>query len=375
MIKPRIIAYYLPQYHTIPENDKWWGKDFTEWTTVKRAVPLFKGHYQPKIPADLGYYNLRQSNVREEQARLAHNAGIEGFCYWHYWFGNGKELLETPFKEVLESGHPDFPFCLAWANESWQRKEWGNTYGKKNTTLIEQQYAGTEDNRQHFESLKKAFADKRYITMDNKPVFIIYKPFKFKEIRNFIKEWNQLIFESGIAEKFYFIAQIDNDKEVAAIKNFGFDAATVNIVHRFVQPAYKYGTFFSSLCNFIIKIPQNIKRRIYDYPFVLNYSKAIQYITHKEFDIREDIIPTIIPNWDHSPRSGKHNTILRNSSPSLFKVHLNKVFSLVNKKKNNLVMLKSWNEWGEGNYMEPDIKYGHGYLDVLKECIEKVEQQ
>ncbi len=370
MKKLRIIAYYLPQYHPIPENDAWWGKNFTEWTTVKRAKPLFRGHQQPKIPADLGYYDLRQAEIRKTQAALAKKAGIEGFCYWHYWFGNGKELLEQPFREVVQSSDPDFPFCLGWANESWQRKEWGKTYNKRNRILIEQLYPGTEDNKLHFESLKQAFTDHRYIKVDGQPVFLIYKPFQFQGIQPFIAQWNKLISETGIAHKFYFIAQINNDCDILKAKKLGFDSVTVNCVRRFTQPIYKCGFHLSAFLNILLKAPQNIKRRIFQNPFVLPYSQAIKYITHSAFDVQEDVIPVILPNWDHSPRSGKHNTILTHCSPDLFKKHLKKVFSIVEKKQNKLIILKSWNEWGEGNYMEPDAQYGHGYLDALKETIQ-----
>ena len=160
--KPRIIAFYLPQYHPIPENDAWWGKGFTEWTNVGKAKKLFPGHCQPKVPADLGYYDLRLPETREAQAEMARESGIEGFCYWHYWFGNGKRLLERPFNEVLELGKPNFPFCLAWANESWEKKSWNKNY-KKNMMLIQQKYGGIADYTEHFYSLLPAFLDKRYI--------------------------------------------------------------------------------------------------------------------------------------------------------------------------------------------------------------------
>lgn len=171
--RPRVIAFYLPQFHPTPDNDKWWGKGFTEWTNVGKAKPLFRGHYQPKVPADLGYYDLRLSQSRIEQADLAREAGIEGFCYYHYWFGAGKQELELPFNEVLRLKEPNFPFCLCWANESWHSKFWDNTgrsFSKK--TLIEQQYLGHDDNIAHFERLLPAFKDGRYITVDGKILFL-----------------------------------------------------------------------------------------------------------------------------------------------------------------------------------------------------------
>ena len=168
--KARVIAFYLPQFHPIPENDEWWMKGFTEWTNVGKARSLFPGHYQPKVPADLGYYDLRVPETRQAQADMAREYGIEGFCYWHYWFGNGKRLLERPFNEVLASGKPDFPFCLAWANESWK----GFFHGvKTKQALITQLYPGEDDYIAHFETVLPAFKDPRYITVDDKPVFMI----------------------------------------------------------------------------------------------------------------------------------------------------------------------------------------------------------
>ena len=170
MSKSRIIAYYLPQFHPIPENDLWWGKGFTEWTNVGKSKPLFKGHDQPKLPADLGYYDLRIPEVREEQAKMAKFYGIEGFCYWHYWFGNGERLLDRVFKEVLESGKPDFGFCLAWANASWGGLPYGDKYER---LLKEQIYPGIEDYTNHFYEVLPAFKDSRYLKVDNKPIFTI----------------------------------------------------------------------------------------------------------------------------------------------------------------------------------------------------------
>lgn len=199
----RIIALYLPQFHPIPENDGWWGKGFTEWRNVGKAQPLFRGHYQPRVPADLGYYDLRVSEAREAQAEMAKKYGVEGFCYWHYWFGNGKRLLERPFQEVLLSGSPDYPFCLAWANESWK----GFFHGVNGReTLIEQQYGSEDDYKEHFYSLLPAFKDPRYIRVDGKPLFMIYSPLSLPDARSFISLWQKLAYENGIAGV-HFVAQ------------------------------------------------------------------------------------------------------------------------------------------------------------------------
>ena len=199
--KARVIAIYLPQYHPIPENDEVWGKGFTEWTNVAQAKPLFRGHYQPRIPADFGFYDLRMPEVREMQAEYARRAGIEGFMYWQYYFGNGKKLLERPFEEVLASGKPDFPFCLGWANHSWQTLTWKRDASKKEgkTMIMEQRYDGEKQYIDHFYYNLPAFKDKRYITVDGKPIFLIWNPMDHPDqISLLIKTWKRLAKENGL---------------------------------------------------------------------------------------------------------------------------------------------------------------------------------
>jgi hypothetical protein len=360
--KARVIAFYLPQFHPIPENDEWWGKGFTEWTNVGKAKPLFRGHYQPKVPADLGYYDLRLPEVREAQAAMAREAGIEGFCYWHYWFGDGKRLLERPFNEVLESGKPDFPFCLGWANEDWQAKIWNREAGK-NRILIEQKYPGKRDNENHFNELFSAFRDKRYIRVNGCPLFLIYKPLLFKNIDKFIKQWNSLIKNHGIAEKFYFIANTLHEDEYDRLKQLGFDAVAISTSPRIGL------TDNIKLEKIIFQGMRKVMQLLFNRPYVVKYSFALKYFFNENFDTKEDVIPFIFPNWDHSPRSGKQAIILHKSTPELFEKHVRTVVTGIEKKQNKIVFLKSWNEWGEGNYMEPDLKFGRGYLNALRKIL------
>lgn len=363
MDRPLIIAYYLPQYHPIPENDEWWGKGFTEWTNVAKAKPLFKGHYQPKIPADLGFYDLRVPEVREQQAELAREAGVDGFCYWHYWFGNGKQLLERPFKEVVESGKPNFPFCLGWANESWEAKEWSRGSVRSKKILIEQSYPEKDDTEKHFYSLIKAFKDKRYLRINGEPIFHIYQPLNHPNIAEFINTWNFLIQKEKIAPKFYFIAGATN-ANYTKMTELGFDSVIINLGERINE-------FYSSK-NLIDRIFLRFLRIIFQWPIRTSYEKCLRYLWKENIDTREYIIPSLLPNWDHSPRCKTKYSILTGCSPQLFKKHCIQVLSGIKNKQNKIVFLKSWNEWGEGNYMEPDLKFGKGFIKALASAKKEV---
>ncbi len=358
--KIKVIAFYLPQYHPIPENDKWWGKGFTEWTNVGKAKPLFRDHYQPRIPADLGYYDLRMPEIREAQAQMAREAGIEGFMYWHYWFGNGKRVLERPFNEVLESGKPDFPFCLGWANHSWTTHSWNsNAQRKKNVTIIEQFYPGKEDYINHFNEVLPAFMDKRYITIDGKPIFIIYAPFDIPDIKIFLDTWQSLASQNDLSG-IHFIGlaagRLENNEKII---NMGFDATAPSNLW-YAESKIK-GEHRKIIENKLRKIYPDIRLNKYHYRDIIMH-------LFTELDKKENAYPSIIPQWDRSPRSGKRAVIYTGSTPDLFEKHVKEAINIVKNKPENkrIIFLRSWNEWAEGNYVEPDLKYGHGYLDVLK---------
>jgi hypothetical protein len=381
-IKARVIAFYLPQYHPIPENDAWWGEGFTEWVNVRKAKPLFKGHYQPRVPADLGYYDLRMPEVREHQAKMAGEAGIEGFCYWHYWFGNGKQLLERPFQEVVETGKPDFPFCLGWANHSWTNKTWemGEKFVKEGM-LIEQIYS-EEDYIKHFYALLPAFKDKRYIRVDNKPLFVIFKPRDISNPYYLIVKWNELSKQNGfegihfvgIGQNFELRSEI-NGKNQWNIFKFG------NVKHLYNNILNLGFDAINSRGNNRAQIKSENFLRYYFYKFFMNkvhlqllkkykYSDVIKNYYVKE-DAWENVYPTIIPNWDRSPRSGKAAIIWHGSTPELFKKHVEEALEIVKYKtqEHKIIFLQSWNEWGEGNYIEPDIVFGKKNLEYLKEVL------
>lgn len=352
----KIIAYYLPQFHPIVENNEWWGDGFTEWMNVGKATKHFKDHYQPKVPKDLGYYDLRIPDVRRQQAELAKEAGVDAFCYWHYWFGKGRRLLEMPFNEVVKSGEPDFPFCLGWANESWKAKVWDSNSTKRDRILIEQQYPGEQDHIDHFYALLKAFGDNRYSRICGKPIFVIYKPFLIPDVEKFITIWNNLARKENLSDGFHFIGHTEKSSDVSSILKMGFNA--VNIVRNGEHASNK---------NLIKKIIfPALMYKFFRQPLKINYSLMIKYFIQDQ-ERESNIYPSIIPNWDHTPRSGRKGTVYHNSTPTLFAKHVKDVFEIVKNKKldDQIIFLKSWNEWGEGNYMEPDLKFGKQYIQVL----------
>ena len=380
----RVIAFYLPQFHPIPENDKYWGKGFTEWTNVGKAKPLFKGHYQPRVPADLGYYDLRMPEVREAQAEMAREAGIEGFCYWHYWFGNGKQLLERPFNEVLSSGKPDFPFCLGWANHSWTTKTWQKNGNVGSTMIAEQTYPGDDDIVLHFNYVLKAFKDKRYITVDGKPLFLIFDPYSIPNVEHFIDSWRQLAKRHGLSG-IHFVAYTQNSRGGNGIVENGIHITKGHYDTKEYAVYYDYllrkgFDAISSIGTWRAEVLAKsrwffIFHRIMTARFHLgwinkyDYNKIMKHFYVPD-DRRENIYPSLLPQWDRSPRSGL-NGIYYNSSPENFKKSMKEAMELIRNKEDEhkILFLKSWNEWAEGNYVEPDLRYGHGYLNIIRDFI------
>ena len=358
-MKPQILALYLPQFHPFPENEEWWGKGFTEWTNVGKARPLFKGHYQPRVPADLGYYDLRLPIVREQQVELAKEAGVTAFCYWHYWFA-GRRLMESIFQDVLDSGKPDFPFCLAWANHTWRAV--GCTAGNESPDiLMEQTYPGIEDAKSHMEFLLKAFRDPRYVKIEGKPFLFIYDPVQLPTI--YVETFKKMAIEAGFPG-LYLVANIgDSSIKPEEMIGRGYDAVTYCGI---LGHSKKKETFVDKVIKNIKSIIYNQPKNLHDYNDVITH-----YFT--EVDKKEYVIPQIFPNWDHSPRGGYKTIIIKNSTPNLFAVHAQEAFELIKNKnpEHQIIMLKSWNEWAEGNYMEPDLRYGKGYIEALRKVVEK----
>lgn len=373
MSKLEVLAFYLPQFYPFKENNEWWGPGFTEWTNVAKAKPLFKGHNQPRIPADLGYYDLRVNETREQQVELAKQAGVTAFCYWHYWFGNGKRLLERVFDEVLSSGTPDFPFCLGWANHSWYAKTWNKDSKVKDKLLIEQTYPGVEDAREHFDYLLRAFADSRYLKIDGKPYLFIFDPVNLPDMYiTLFEEWAKEHGYPGL----YLVANIspydDKDKYIQK----GYTAVSISRVTKSILTnadirQRKLSDVLNKyrISRSILELRRRFLKVLKPSPFIIDYKEYYKSLV-TELEYGSDVIPQIVPQWDHSPRSGINGLTWINTTPSLFYKHACMALDAVKNKKHPIILLKSWNEWGEGNYMEPDTMYGHGYIDALKKAID-----
>jgi lipopolysaccharide biosynthesis protein len=354
----RALAIYLPQFHPVPENNEWWGKGFTEWTNVTKAKPRFKGHYQPHLPADLGFYDLRVPSVQQEQIKLAKEYGISGFCYYHYWF-NGKRILERPVDELLKNTALDFPFCLCWANENWT-KRWD---GRDEEVLLKQTYS-EEDNIAHINFLKKYFTDPRYIKVDGKPVFIVYRPSLFPDIKKTTACWREECRKNGVGEIYLaFMQSFGNFKDPAEI---GFDAA-IEFQPNFSklpQPRYIASGIKKWTGPFTKKASSETADRIFLYEEVAKRMMNLPKPSYKLF-------PGIFPMWDNSSRRKENATIIHQSTPELYRAWLKHIVENFKpfSKDENFIFLNAWNEWAEGNHLEPCREWGRAYLEATKKIL------
>lgn len=376
-MKARVIAFYLPQFHPTEINNKYWGKGFTEWTNVAKAKPLFRGHYQPQIPADLGFYDLRLPEIREKQAQMARDCGIEGFCYWYYWFGNGKKVLDMPINEIMSLKKPDFPFCIGWANHDWSNKTWiKSSTLKKDTVFLKQEYLGKEDYKKFFYDVLPMFNDTRYIRVDDKPLFYIYSPDSIPDVKHFIKYWNKLAIQNGL-KGIFFVARADSLGKAKFINSKEFMNNSLSRYNNYIELGFNAVNSYSFrkaevfATGYMKKRERAIRRKIFGYALNKHdYSKVMNnYFTDEDY--LNYVFPTINPRMDKTPRAGKNALIYSNSTPNKFKSVVKKSLSIVKDKPDEykIIFLDSWNEWGEGAYMEPDLRFGHGYLNALKDVI------
>lgn len=351
----RSIAFYLPQFHPIPENDRWWGKGFTEWTNVAKARPLFPGHHQPHLPADLGFYDLRLPDARKAQAELAGKYGVEGFCYWHYWF-KGKRLLDRPFRSVLESGEPDFPFCLAWANETWS-KRW---LGEERNILMKQEYS-EEDDRNHALWLTTAFEDKRYIKVNHRPLFLIYRPKDLPNPNQTAEIIRQACLEKGLPDP--YLVGINSHCKDTDCRMLGFDETLYFMPQLSCLPECMNDDPSESKQRRNAAFGVNsAKLKIYD------YEEAMDSMLSGLKGIEHPIIPSLFVGWDNAARRGDNGVIVHNASPEKFGRALQSLVDSVQDKpaQQRFVFLNAWNEWAEGNHLEPDHRNGHAFLEEVR---------
>jgi len=376
--KNKIIALYFPQFHAIPENDSWWGKGFTDWKNVKRAKPLFKGHYQPRTPLNKYYYDQSKIETLKKQIELAVQYGIYGFCHYHYWF-NGKQLLETPTTLFLENKEWKLPFCLSWANETWS-KRWD---GRNHHILIKQTHPPTKESwNNHFKYLINAWTDDRAIKINGKSVFVIYRPHYIPEIDNMLDFWRNKALEYGL-DGLYFIAQKQYEfPSKDCLKNFDaifqFQPFETIYAPTFNKNSIKNSRFF----KLVRALPESVQERlrsihttIIKEPTFYDYNAVWEQLILAEPEKGYTTYPGAFVDWDNTARYKQRATIFLGASPDKFKYWLSKLVDTMASRAlpENLIFLNAWNEWSESAYLEPDSIHQYKYLEAVRQVI-KPEQ-
>jgi len=364
----RTLAFYLPQYHPIAENDEWWGAGFTEWRNVVQAKPLFKGHYQPHLPADLGFYDLRVPETREAQADLARAYGITGFCYYHYWF-NGRRLLSRPFEEVFYSGRPQFPFCLCWANESWTRK-WD---GLEHEVLLAQQYS-LDDDRAHMEHLLPILADERYVKIHGRPLLLLYRTANLPDPARTADVWRKVCLKAGLPDP--YLAEVESLGHEVDPRDIGFDAAVEFAPDwKSLPPAIRHREQWDLTARLSHQLQKArlmsrayTQHRIYSYADLSRRMQAKPPVSYTRFRC-------VTPGWDNSARRQRGANIFHGSTPDLYEQWLEAMVAdtLRNRQPEECILfLNAWNEWAEGNHLEPDRRWGRAYLEATSRVLQAV---
>ena len=376
----RVIAFYLPQYHCIPENDEWWGKGFTEWTNVKNSRPLYDGHNQPRKPLDDNYYDLDNDfdKVMDWQIKLAKKYKVYGFCMYHYWFKGGKKLLERPLEKFLDDKTKTIPFCICWANEPWTRTWSGN----KNEIIMPQEYGGYDEWVEHFYYFLPFFKDERYIMQNGRPLLVIYRPELIDDLDSMIECWQELAKKEGIKGLFV----VSQGSSYGTMKNTSklidafilyepghtqaeFSVTRTNLVKDlFMNPRLFFeveGQKVKSQFGSIIK-SNNAKFRT----TFLNYDTFWKHILNRKIDSDKLILGAFL-DWDNSPRrKNKGARIFRGASPQKFAYYFSKLVKKAEEETlYDMIFINAWNEWSEGTYLEPDIKNGFAYLAAVKKSV------
>lgn len=359
-MKPKIIAMYLPQFHRVPENDAWWGDGFTEWTAVKNAVPEFAGHRQPRIPLNNNYYDLMDKRTMEWQAELAKKYSVDGFAFYHYWFQDGRQILEKTAENLLKWTDIDMSFCFSWANETWARRwnkfsnsfDWAAKFstasnGECDGILLNQKYGNRDDWRKHIEYLLPFFQDKRYIKYDNRPVFMIYKPDEIYCLPDMLEYWNSILKEYNIPE-LYLIGSLHRG-------SFGNNQViTAGMLH---MPGYGVQKEYSTRDNNGV--------------LHVDYNAAWNTVlsAHVDFLADKAVYMCALVDYDDSPRYGKNSRVFDGANPKAFKCNFENMYMLACDRGNKFVFINAWNEWGESMYLEPDTYNGYKYLEAIRDIV------
>lgn len=384
-LKMKIIAFYLPQFHEIPENDEWWGEGFTEWVNVKAAKPLYNGHSQPKTPLNNNYYNLLQDETKIWQAKIAKEHGIYGFCYYHYWF-SGKKLLEKPMEQMLKNQNIDIPFCISWANEPWTKAWIG-----KNEVLLPQAYGDKNEWTNHYNYLRQFFKDKRYITVDEKPLMVIYRVEVIPCLNEMLDYWNELAKEDGFLGLSYAYQSLTWDKiGKKDDSRFDFDIE--------FQPSYAWWDISSkslmrgsAFWRFLRKIKRKIyikleKKLGFDMDkYVSNGKKKSTLLKDSYDEIWKTIIekkpenkkavPGAFVRWDNTPRKGNNGRVSIGDTPEKFQNYLKKqIIHAREDYDSDMIFMFAWNEWAEGGFLEPDVENNYSYLQAVKNALEETNE-
>lgn len=362
MSKPKILAMYLPQYHEIEENNKWWGKGHTEWTSCKKAKPLFEGHNQPRIPLNNNYYDLSSTKAQKWQAEIAQKYGVYGFCYYHYWF-EGHMMMEKPAENMLKDKTIDLPFCFSWANHTWHH----SLSKTKKEILIEQTYGGKDDVENHYNYLVKFFKDERYIKINNKPVFVIYSIVDLEDWDLINKIWNEKAKNDGF-DGMYFIATLTREGHSEYANKMHFDAQME------YQPRFALNATKKIDYTFYYYIKKKLYDKYINKPCILRYDKVWNRII-KNKCYKKSKIPTYLGSycdWDTTARWAPNGEIHIGACPEKFEKYFEQQYKISKQLGNEFIFITAWNEWSEGAYLEPDTKNKYAYLESIKEVVEKI---
>lgn len=364
----KTIAFYLPQFHPFPENDEWWGKGFTEWVNVKKAKPLYEGHYQPRIPKDNNYYYLLDPEVMRWQISLAKEYGVYGFCFYHYWF-DGHLLMEKPVEMFLEDKTMDHPFCICWANEHWT-KAW---VSKADNVLIAQRYGERKEWTEHFNYLLPFLKDPRYIKNDGKPLVILYRPELIECLNDMLDCWQELAKENGLPGLDFAYQQVQFDVQ----KQKDDSRFAYNIEY---QPAYATYDLTKDQHAFLKAVKRNVVKALEKIGIHLTISRP-QSLTLRDYDAMWQAVldrkptdgksvPGAFVDWDNTPRRQERGSVFVGACPEKFQKYMTQQIKRAKEEYHqDMLFLFAWNEWAEGGYMEPDEKYGCGYLEALKNAL------